>query len=187
MVRNFKLSKHKLLSKACISRELTDFSSVYNHIKSLPYGRTTNRSDYASVLSEHKGTCSTKHAFLKAIAIENDVEDLKLFLGIFKMNALNTPKLKSILESYNLNYIPEAHCYLKYHHQILDLTFGTDTHPAFVATLMYETSIIPEQIGDYKVELHQSYLKSWLDNEELDMSFDELWSIREACIAEISE
>ena len=38
--------------------ELTQF------IKDLPHGRTTNRSDFSLVISEHKGSYSSKHALL---------------------------------------------------------------------------------------------------------------------------
>ncbi|MEH6536081.1 MAG: hypothetical protein V7719_06795 [Psychroserpens sp.] len=187
MVKNFNLSKSQSLSKQCIIKGLTDFYSVFNYIKQLPYGRLANRSDYTLILRENKGTCSTKHAFLKAIAIENGIEDLKLCLGVFKMNAKNTPKLKLVLEQHDLDYIPEAHCYLKHNETIMDITFGNDGDPAFVDTLMHEEFIIPEHIGDYKVELHQSFLKSWIANENLEFSFDELWKIRESCILAISK
>nr|WP_321235537.1 hypothetical protein [uncultured Psychroserpens sp.] len=187
MERFFNLTKDKPLSKVCIARGHSDFKSVFNYIKHLPYGRTTNRSDYTLVLKEEKGTCSTKHAFLKAIAIENGFEDLKLYLGVFKMNADNTPKIASILETHQLTYIPEAHCYLKHDNLILDITFGSTNDITFIDTILHEEIIRPNQIGTYKVELHQAYLKSWIKSEKLSISFEKLWAIREACILAISE
>ena len=187
MVKNFNLTKNKPLSKLCIAKGFSDFHAVFEHIKQLPYGRTINRSDYTQVIKEDKGTCSTKHAFLKAIAIENDINDLKLCLGVFKMNSENTPQLKSILETHGLNYIPEAHCYLKYDNTSIDITFGADSDPEFINDLLYEELIFPEHIGNYKVDFHQSFLKSWIKSENLKLSFNELWKIREACIIKLSE
>lgn len=187
MDNSFKLTETQPLSKTCIDKDLRDFKSVLNYVKQLPYGRNTNRSDYTLVLKENKGTCSTKHAFLKAIAIENNIDNLELYLGVFEMNATNTPKIKSVLETHQLACIPEAHCYLKYNKELLDITFNTDDTPAFVDTLVYEITIKPEQIGDYKIDFHKSFLKTWIQSEHLQISFNQLWSIREDCISKISE
>nr|WP_321245516.1 hypothetical protein [uncultured Psychroserpens sp.] len=189
MVKNFKLSQKESLSKQCVSLGLTDFDAVYNYMKQLPYGRNSNRSNYKLVLKENKGTCSTKHAFLKAVAIENNTEDLKLCLGIFKMNRDNTPKISAVLDRYQLDYIPEAHCYLKVSDTIKDITFN-DSHnelPAFAQSLLHEEFILPEHIGEYKVNLHQTFLKSWIIKENIPLTFDELWKVRELCIAQLSK
>lgn len=174
------------LSKDCIAKGLFTYDSVLQYVKQLPYGRSSNRSDYTSVLKEGKGTCSTKHALLKAIAIENQIEDLELYLGIFKMNAENTPKIKSILLQNNLEYIPEAHCYLKVDDDVMDVTFPHDSNPIFMETLVYEETILPEHIGNYKIECHQAYLKSWIATENLPFSFNDIWKIREQCIRALS-
>ncbi|MEM5566287.1 hypothetical protein WNY78_14290 [Psychroserpens sp. AS72] len=187
MVKNFNLSKHQSLSKQCIAKGLPDFSSVFNYIKQLPYGRNTNRSDFALVIKENKGTCSTKHAFLKAIATENNTEDITLCLGIFKMNRENTPKISTVLDAYQLEYIPEAHCYLKVNNKIIDITFNDNKPPAFVKSLLQEEFILPEHIGDYKLKRHQSFLKSWIIEKNVPLNYDELWKVRELCIAQLSE
>jgi hypothetical protein len=187
MDKSFNLNEAKPLSKRCIDKDLRDFKSVFNYVKQLPYGRNTNRSNYTLILKENKGTCSTKHAFLKAIAIENNIDNLELYLGVFKMNATNTPKIKSILETHQLDYIPEAHCYLKYNNELLDITFNRDDSPSFVDTLLYEITIKPEQIGEYKISFHKSFLKTWIRSEHLRISFNQLWDIREECISKISE
>lgn len=186
MDKYFNLTPNLPLSKACITKGHKTFNAIFDFIKQLSYGRTSNRSDYTLVLKEGKGTCSTKHALLKAVALENGVTDLELYLGIFKMNAENTPNIKSVLEQYDLAYIPEAHCYLKLDQNIIDLTFPTNGQPSFVDSLVHEETIHPEQIGRYKVKYHQDYLKLWIKFEKLSYSFDEIWSIREACIRNIS-
>ena len=187
MGKSFKLKSDQPLSRACIEKGLLDFKSVMAHIEHLPYGRTKDRSNYASILDEHKGTCSTKHAFLKAVALENGEDSIALCLGIFKMNTENTPKIKSILKLHHLDYIPEAHCYLKINGKIVDITFRNENDFPFSKTLMFEQPILPEQIGAYKIDLHRSFLRSWLKQERLPFGFDKLWSIREACIHRLSE
>ncbi|WP_312196120.1 hypothetical protein [Epilithonimonas vandammei] len=109
------------------------------------------------------------------------------------MNGNNTPKIKSVLEtlrepqSESLNYIPEAHNYLKFKNQILDFTKKNSSENDFINDLLEETEIQPHQINQFKIEFHKNYLKKWLsEHPEIHYSLDELWNIRELCIAHLS-
>ncbi len=53
-----------------------NFDELIEKVKNIPYGRNANRYNFSLVLSENKGTCSSKHAFLKDFA---DKEDLNKF------------------------------------------------------------------------------------------------------------
>ena len=44
-------------------------------------------------MKENKGTCSSKHAFLKKVADWNNIKNVKLILGMYQMNELNTQKI----------------------------------------------------------------------------------------------
>ena len=52
--------------------------------------------------------------------------------------------------------------------------------------LIFEEEITPNQVLDYKRELHQKYLKEWIKKEEMDYTFEEIWSIREEGIEILS-
>lgn len=184
---NFKLDTSAPLSKQCLVLNLADFQSILKYILHLPYGRNTNRSDYTLVLKEQKGTCSTKHAFLKQLAIENEQEDVKLILCIYKMNGLNTNGISSILKKYSLDHIPEAHTYLKVKNNIIDVTRTTVSEHSFEDSILFETQILPSQIAEYKVVTHQNYLKNWVVSEQTNYSFEEIWRIREACITALNQ
>ena len=183
---NFNIESESRCSKLCLAHGIKDFRSLCNHIKNLPYGRTKNRSDYASVLIENKGTCSTKHALLKQVAIENNQDAIQLYLGIYKMKDSNTKGVKEILKNNNLDYIPEAHTYLKIEGKIIDITRNTISSESFENTLLLETEILPNQIAEYKIQLHKAYLTQWLSNNKLNYSFEDIWGIRELCIAVLS-
>ncbi|WP_299116625.1 hypothetical protein [uncultured Winogradskyella sp.] len=179
---SFQLSKDKTLSKLVIDLGITSFIDLYKHVHQLPYGRNSNRSDLELVIKEKMGTCSSKHAFLKQVAIENDFDKLSLWIGIYKMNAKNTKGINSVLDEYNLDYIPEAHCYLKYNNKRYDITFPESTSLKFEDSLLIEEEIVPEQIGIYKVKMHQEYLKKWVETSNIPYSFGDIWQIRENCI-----
>jgi hypothetical protein len=139
------------------------------------------------IIPENKGTCSTKHAFLKQLAVESKEVAVKLYIGIYQMNEVNTKGVGSVLNNYNLDYIPEAHTYLKINGNLLDITRTAENEASFEDSLLLEQEILPHQIADYKVQWHQNYLNQWISDEQLPYSFKEIWKIREDCILAMSE
>ena len=164
-----------------------NFDELINKVKNIPYGRNTNRYDFSLVLSENKGTCSSKHALLKDFADKNEIENVKLFIGIFKMDEVNTPKLGDLLSKNNINYIPEAHCYLKINQIAVDATTSDSFYDKIKHDIMEEIEIIPNQVSDFKVEYHKSFLKKWITETNQNNTFEEIWEIREQCISKLSQ
>ncbi|WP_046758036.1 hypothetical protein [Kordia jejudonensis] len=179
---NFSLSLNSPLSKLLLDKGIVDFKSAIAYVNQLPYGRTSDRSDYRLILPEHKGTCATKHAFLKQLAIENQQNTIKLYIGIYQMNEKNTKGVGNVLKQFQLPYIPEAHTYLKIDGNIVDITRITKNETSFADNLLIEEEILPHQIADYKVTWHQTFLKGWIQTEQLPYTFEKIWNIREKCI-----
>jgi hypothetical protein len=184
---DFEIHPTGIISTKCINKGLHAFSDAAKFIKVLPYGRNANKLNLATVFTDNRGTCSTKHALLKLLAKENGFNGLQLIMGLFKMNGQNTPKIAERISGNGLNYIPEAHCYLKYGNEIMDFTKWNASPGDFVNDLIEEIEITPEQITDFKVDYHKNYLDKWLnENIEIDFTLEELWKIREACIQDLS-
>lgn len=184
---NFKINSNGEISQLFLKNNCSDFLSASEFVRNLAYKRNTNKDNLATVFIDECGTCSTKHAVLKTLAEENHQPNFKLILGIFKMNGKNTSKIKSVLEAYNLDYIPEAHNYLKYNNQILDFTKRNSSEQDFIDDLLEETEIEAHQINQFKIEFHKNYLRKWLvENPQILYSLDKLWQIREQCIQALS-
>ena len=164
-----------------------NFDELINKVKNIPYGRNTNRYDFSLVLSENKGTCSSKHALLKDFADKNEIENVKLFIGIFKMDEVNTPKLGDLLSKNNINYISEAHCYLKIKQIPVDATTSDSFYDKIKQDIMEEIEILPNQVSDFKVAYHKAFLKKWIKETNQNNTFEEIWRIREECISKLSE
>ena len=166
---------------------IRDFRAAGRYLHHLPYGRNTARANFRLVLSERRGTCSTKHALLAELAREQDIP-IALTLGIYQMHERNTPGVGVILSHYNLPFLPEAHCYLTYEEDRIDITRSGVEAAEPIANFLYEETILPAQIGEYKVDLHKRFLRCWLaENATNGYSFDELWNIREECIAILTQ
>ena len=184
---NFNITSDQEISQLFKQNHCFDFLSASEFVRNLPYRRNLNKDNLATIFTDNCGTCSTKHARLKTSAEENNQADFKLILGIFRMNGENTPKIKLVLENHNLEYIPEAHNYLKFKNQILDFTKKNSSENDFINDLLEAIEIEPHQINQFKIEFHKNYLKNWLiENPQIPYSLDELWKIREECIKTLS-
>ncbi len=182
---NARLKATDEASRRLLDQGLTDLQDAVRYVRDLPYGRTANRGDYLSVLNEGVGTCSTKHALLSHICEHQGIDEVQLTLGIYEMNEDNTPGVGEVLAGYGLEYIPEAHCYLTYEDDRFDFTRADDGAEP-IDRFLAEEPICPAQIGEYKVERHRDFLAGWIDSTAVEMSLDDLWQIREACIEALS-
>jgi hypothetical protein len=165
-----------------------DYRMAARFVSRLPYGRNTTVNDPLIVMRENRGTCSTKHAVLRRLAMEQGV-DVALVLGIYGMHESNTPRVGPILERHKLATLPEAHCYLRFCGNRIDATCDVDVDPPErITRFLHEEGITPEQIGDYKRNVHQEFLRRWLAETGTagGRGLDEMWRIREECIAALS-
>lgn len=162
---------------------MRDYRAAARFINQLPYGRNADRADFRLVLRERRGTCSTKHALLAALAIEQRLS-VSLTLGIYEMSERNTPGVGEVLMRNGLSSIPEAHCYLVFSRERIDVTRNLADPGEPIARLFHEETIAPAQIGQYKLDFHQNYLREW--SARVGRRFEEVWKIREDCIAALS-
>ncbi|MDN8694013.1 hypothetical protein Q0M89_14690, partial [Staphylococcus aureus] len=68
----FKIESTAPISEAFRERGITDFKQACEYIRQLPYKRNKDRDHLLNVLEEQKGVCSTKHAVLRKLALENN-------------------------------------------------------------------------------------------------------------------
>ena len=184
--RNILLNSSEILSALLIVQDITTWQGVTKYIQQLPYGRNKNREDLSLVILERKGTCSSKHAMLKTIANENNIEKVKLIIGLYKMTEENTPGIGNHLQESGLDYIPEAHCYLMINGERADFTSPTAAISKIEKAILLETEIAPNQVTKWKVEFHKQFIRDWIISEAIEIDFDTIWEVREKCIMSLS-
>lgn len=183
---DFSISSGRPVSDKFIELGITSFAKAAQYVQQLPYKRNSNKSDILGPLKEQQGTCSTKHALLAQLAFENKHADIVLKLGIFRMGAKYSPAVGKVLSKYGLEFIPEAHNYLCYKGQVFDFTTPDASPDKFFDDLIVEITIDPNEITDFKVSYHKELLQKWILYTPLSFTLDELWKIREECIAALS-
>jgi hypothetical protein len=175
------------ISQKAIDLGLSSFEELLHFVRHLPYGRTSDRTNPIQVLTELKGTCSSKHALIKMIAHEQGFHNVHLYLGIYKMNRNNTPGIGNTLLEYHLSYLPEAHCYLEIDKKRVDLTNADSTFDRVRKDILDEEEIQPKQIGNYKEKYHKRFLKYWIEQTRVPYDLKDIWAIREMCIRKLSQ
>ncbi|MEO1411596.1 MAG: VOC family protein [Bacteroidota bacterium] len=180
------LRSRDAVTQLVVDKGVDSWDQFLKHVRAIPYGRNSSRTDFGLVVSEDKGTCSSKHALIKQVADRNQIGGVELIMGMYKMSEANTPGIGRVLSNNGLAYIPEAHCYLRVHGKRLDLTNPHSDLQKILPDLLEEQLIEPEQVGTFKVEFHQAYVTRWIAEEGLDRSFAEVWKVREDCIAALA-
>jgi hypothetical protein len=184
----FRFAAGGTVTAAFVGAAKLDLRSAAQYVARLPYGRNSDPEDPLIVLVEQRGTCSTKHALLRRLAIEQELP-IVLVVGLYEMTGRNTPGIEPVLQRYGLNSLLEAHCYLRTGDNRIDVTNEPSKRPLEpIEYFLYEEEIDPKQITRYKSDLHRKFLNQWMaGNDRLrDLSFEQVWSIREECIASLS-
>jgi hypothetical protein len=182
----FGLDTARPLGAKLVAVGVSSFHEAGLYLQRLPYGWTSDPAAFRLVLDEACGTCSTKHAFLAALAHEN-AAPVHLMLGIYEMTDRNTPGVGRILERSGLPFIPEAHCYLRHGDVRVDLTFPREGDVEPIEELLAEREIAPAALGE-KPGWHREFLRGWLSRSGAPaLSLDAIWRIREECIAALSQ
>lgn len=181
-IKHLTLHADDELTQMVSTKNIENWSGLLDYVKALPYGRNANREDFSLVLKEERGSCSSKHALLKKVAQLNNIGNVKLIMSLYKMNHLNTPKIGNTILENGLEYIPEAHCYLMLNHRRYDLTSANASIHHLIHDVLEETEIEPEQVNTFKIDYHKDFLKKWIAEGATDLSFEQVWAIREQCI-----
>lgn len=186
IVPNFNITPGNPMGDIFISQGITTYYDAIRAVHKLPYGRVANPLDYGSIMTEGKGTCSTKHAAIKTLAEEHAIYGLQLELVVYAMDEKNTPGVGEVLKKYDLPYMLEAHTFLAYDEEEYDYTFSGSHTMAWKESVLMQTTIDTDQIGDFKKEYHQSVLLDWISRDRLPYSLLDLWEIRQECIQALS-
>jgi len=177
----------KPLSSLALSSGIQTWGQLIKYVQLLPYGRNSDRANFSMVLTEKKGSCSSKHALLKLIAEENNISDVKLILAIYRMNRSNTPGIGLVLEKHGLDYIPEAHCFLKLGNLYKDFTTISSNYEKLKKDILIEKEINPIHVVQDKIDFHKNFIKDWLGQKHSSLDFEQAWLVREKCIKNLSE
>jgi hypothetical protein len=183
---DFRLEAEDALCRRLCAEGAASFHAAARWVRDLPYGRNRAR-DYRRVPDEGRGTCSSKHALLAHVARAH-AAPVELVVGTYEMDGHNTPGVGPVLAAHGLDCVLEAHCYLRHAGTRIDLTWARE-RPAAELVLRDEQVIEPEDVAEEKPRRHRELLARWCEDSPRarGLSPDQVWRIREACIAALGE
>lgn len=177
---NFTLEPWGELGALSIRKGLRTYLEATIYVWKLPYRRVSNPYDLSSVMREECGTCSSKHAFLAALAREHGYEALQLEIVVYRMHRTNTPLITALLDQYNLDAIPEAHCRIVLHQKTYDFTFAEKKQQINPEDILETHLAYPSQLPLLKEHIHKTIIAHW--SQRFGFNPDILWKLREASI-----
>ncbi len=185
---DFELVADGPITNAFRQAGITRFNEAVKKVRGLLFARISDRNKPELVLTEQCGTCSTKHKLLCQLAREQNRNDVQLMEAIFKMSELNVPGIGAVLEPYGLTYIPEAHNYIRIDAAVIDATTEA-LHLDFARDVIEAQEVSMNRSVEEKEAAHKNFLSRWRENYAPASRYttEELWNIREKCIAAISQ
>lgn len=181
---DFRIPEDGALARASRSAGYERFAAVAAAIRALPFGRVSDGASPAAVLHERKGTCSSKHRFLAALAHECDHAEVKLALGLYEMSEHNTPGVGEALRVEGLSSILEAHCYLLCDGERFDFTGLPTGATSPLDALIEERIVSPADLPSVKGAYHRAALEAWARARGMDPHH--AWRVRERCVARLA-
>jgi hypothetical protein len=184
---DFLLSSPQPVTQAFTAAGITRFADAVTYVRKLSYGRISNRNNCMLVLTDQRGTCSSKHQLLALLSEENHQTDIQVVELLFRMNETNVPGTGAVLARYQLPYMPEAHNYLRTGNEIIDAT-SESVRIDYESDKISEVVISPRRTTEEKMAAHRTALDYWRSTNEQAAVYtlDELYTIRESCIAAIA-
>ncbi|WP_265562972.1 hypothetical protein [Sphingomicrobium arenosum] len=170
------------LAQAFGAEGLATLGEAAGWIEALPYGQIGAR-DHRAVITEKRGTCSSKHALLVELLREEGV-DADLVVGLFEMSGAHFKAVAPVLEAHGLEAVLEAHCVADVAGERVDFTgLSVKGKPIFFMT---EERVDPRAL-DEKAMIHRRALRQWRLDRGIATPFEALWRAREDCIAALGE
>lgn len=185
MLPEFDLTAATPVGAAFLAECLPTYRAAAAYVQALPYGRPVCP-DPLAVLREGRGTCSSKHALLVELAHAHGRDEVELVAGMFMMCEANTPGVGTVLAQFDLEAVPEVHCWLRVRdgsgrEQRVDLTGLPAGDESPFEALADERVVEPADLSAWKPAYHRWGITDWATRWGFEPTI--AWAAREACIA----
>lgn len=168
------------LSEEAVDRGIISFQSFIEWVSQLPVQQNTNNTDFKLVFDEECGSFDTKHALIKAVAAENEWDQIELFIGLYRMSAKTNRVLADVLRAVNIDYLPQLYTYLTINGSVFDLSEEMGEAEVYSVTGSDAVKIEPHELGEYLINVQRNVFEKWCLKE--NGVVEDYWMVREKCI-----
>jgi len=113
--------------------------------------------------SNNSMTTVTKfHAVLAQLAVENDISEVELVVGIFIVNATSFPELVDYFSSKSYDNVALSTCYFVIDGERIDFFKGNNFLNKISKRFVREQRVDPHQAKEWKEKIYEDYIGKWL-------------------------
>ena len=107
-------------------------------------------------------TVAKFHAVLAQLAVENDISEVELVVGIFIVNATSFPKLADYFSSKSYANLALSTCYFVIDGERIDFFKGNNFLNKISKRFVREQRVDPHQAKEWKEKIYEDYIGKWL-------------------------
>ena len=147
-----------IIAEKFLSLGIDSFQDACRYVHQLPYGYNSNKDDLMILFQEKMGTCTTKHMVIATLAKELHLPITKT-ICIYAMTEEIVTGTDTILNKYDLPYVPMIHCFLEYDQYRVDLTEGNQNGKnRSIEEFLYTQKVIPDITAKDEYRLYRQAL-----------------------------
>lgn len=127
---------------------ISSFHDACFWVQRLPYGEAVPGPHTSALLSGRRGTCTTKHGAIAALAAELRLP-MRKQLGFHRMDDSMVPGIGALLAPLGLSFVPAVHCFLDSMGAAIDLTAGNrDGRARPIDSYDFVVPVAPDATGE---------------------------------------
>lgn len=107
-------------------------------------------------------TVAKFHSVLAQLAVENNISEVELVVGIFIVNAISFPELADYFSSKSYANLALSTCYFVIDGERIDFYKGNDFLNKISKRFVREQRVDPHQAKEWKEKIYEDYIGKWL-------------------------
>lgn len=107
-------------------------------------------------------TVAKFHAVLAQLAVENDISEVELVVGIFIVNATSFPELTDYFSSKSYDNVALSTCYFVIDGERIDFLKGNNFLDKISKRFVREQRVDPHQAKEWREKIYEDYIGKWL-------------------------
>jgi len=158
---DFPLLSDEKLSLAFKTIKLNTFQSAAYYLRS-----STSIDNFLNLVVDDSSQSMTKtsktHAVLATLAVENQIDEVELMMGIFLIDELTFPELKNYFSDKNYKTIALTTSYLNINGNRFDFSTDASILDRIANKIVREQRMDPHQSKEWKEKIYEDYIQKWL-------------------------
>lgn len=158
---NFEILSNGPISSYLKNKKVNDFKSTIIFLKSNPIELKDLQEIVVKDVEETMSITSKIHAVLATLAVENEIEEIELMMGIFLVNQNIFPELENYFKDKDYSNIALTTSYLKISDKRIDFSSSKQILEKITSKIIREQRMDPHQSKEWKEKIYEDYIHKW--------------------------